>query len=61
MSVALETQRIITEQKKKPISDKTQIGFEMEAGGIEPPSRDISMKASTCVVNCLVLTDRNAY
>ncbi len=27
----------------------------VEAGGIEPPSRDISMKASTCVVDELFL------
>jgi hypothetical protein len=33
----------------------------MEAGGIEPPSRDISMKASTCVADCLVLTANDAY
>jgi hypothetical protein len=27
----------------------------LEAAGIEPASRDISMKASTCVANCLCL------
>ena len=25
----------------------------MEAGGVEPPSRDISGQASTCIVACL--------
>ena len=33
----------------------------VEAGGIEPPSRDISMKASTCVVEGLFLASDNAY
>ena len=33
----------------------------VEAGGIEPPSRDISMRTSTCVVDGLVLTCRSAY
>ena len=33
----------------------------LEAGGIEPPSRDISMKASTCVVEGLFLASNNAY
>ena len=33
----------------------------VEAGGIEPPSRDISMTASTCVVDCLSLTRADAY
>ena len=26
----------------------------VEAGGIEPPSRDVSADASTCVVRCLL-------
>ena len=37
----------------------------MEAGGVEPPSRDISSMASTCVVNYLDLAstyaNRQAY
>jgi hypothetical protein len=33
----------------------------MEAGGIEPPSRDISMKASTCVADYLFLAASDAY
>lgn len=33
----------------------------VEAGGIEPPSRDTSMKASTCVVERLCLARRTAY
>ena len=30
----------------------------VEAGGIEPPSRDISARASTCVVHLLSVTDK---
>lgn len=33
----------------------------MEAAGIEPASRDISMRASTCVANYLNLTCSVAY
>jgi hypothetical protein len=33
----------------------------VEAAGIEPASRDISMKASTCVANYLVLARQVAY
>ena len=27
----------------------------MEAGGVEPPSRDVSERASTCIVDRLIL------
>jgi hypothetical protein len=46
---------------KKPTCDESQDGLLVEAGGIEPPSRDISMKASTCVVEGLFLASNNAY
>ncbi len=36
-------------------------GPKVEAAGIEPASRDISMKASTCVADCLGLARLVAY
>ena len=44
--------------KKTPFSIK-KTAFLLEAGGFEPPSRDISGKASTCVVVDLNFASRN--
>ena len=35
--------------------------LKVEAAGIEPASRDISMTASTCVANFLILVQLSAY
>ena len=39
----------------RPTCTLPQVGLHVEAAGIEPASRDIFMKASTCVVDCLIL------
>ena len=39
----------------RPTCCKGQVGPHVEAAGIEPASRDIFMKASTCVVDYLIL------
>ena len=46
---------------KKRTCDESQVLFLVEAAGIEPASRDISMTASTCVANCLFLVLPSVY
>ena len=58
---ARERLEIAVSPIKKTTYELLASGLIVEAGGIEPPSRDISIKASTCVVEGLFLASGNAY
>ena len=45
----------LSAKKTATCDSDSQVTVLVEAAGIEPASRDIFMKASTCVVDCLIL------
>ena len=61
MSLCLRGSIPLNRQDKKKAPDRSGALFEVEAAGIEPASRDISMKASTCVADYLSLVASSAY
>ena len=50
-SGSVPDQEICSNSNKKRQAEDFRQAFQVEAGGIEPPSRDTSNPASTCLAN----------